>query len=353
MLFRSLRWIMDEALKYNTTVSIHINMLDAYENSPLWQTYVDHDLIVKMDTGEFHNREYAIFDGEPAYTIDYAKEWDSGLALKRIDQLLEMLPIKRQGTIHIDAFLIADRTNPDLQRPAMRKILRYWRNMGVDVTSESLFHSRHGEAFIGLQPMAWLVNVRPWGYSLQYPEISQETWFRLPPELTCACFDDLGFQAGQLFGMSMLGEQIKSPDDFRKPFYLQTVPWYFLNRLKRLRVEFEELRSALYCSDGVISRVENNRRTIRQNERILVDGDDMCLPALWRQNQELVAYSAGGYSQRVWDLPPDWKNVSKADIYLISSESPKYLRSVELKDGRLSLSLERDQAVSIVPAGTD
>lgn len=31
----SLRWVMSEGKKYNTAVSVHINMIDAYEDSPL------------------------------------------------------------------------------------------------------------------------------------------------------------------------------------------------------------------------------------------------------------------------------------------------------------------------------
>jgi len=41
----SLRWLMREARKYHTTVSLHINMTDAYDDSPLWNEYVEHDLI--------------------------------------------------------------------------------------------------------------------------------------------------------------------------------------------------------------------------------------------------------------------------------------------------------------------
>jgi hypothetical protein len=37
----SLLWLVREAReKYNTVVSVHINMCDAYDNSPLWQDYV-------------------------------------------------------------------------------------------------------------------------------------------------------------------------------------------------------------------------------------------------------------------------------------------------------------------------
>ena len=32
----SLKWLMKEASRYNTTISLHINMFDAYEDSPLW-----------------------------------------------------------------------------------------------------------------------------------------------------------------------------------------------------------------------------------------------------------------------------------------------------------------------------
>lgn len=34
----SLKWLMKEAAKYHTVVSLHINMFDAYEDSPLWDT---------------------------------------------------------------------------------------------------------------------------------------------------------------------------------------------------------------------------------------------------------------------------------------------------------------------------
>ena len=38
----SLRWLMREARKYHTTVSLHINMVDAFEESPLWDLSLIH-----------------------------------------------------------------------------------------------------------------------------------------------------------------------------------------------------------------------------------------------------------------------------------------------------------------------
>ena len=34
-------------IQYNTTVSLHLNMFDAYEDSPLWEQYVKNDIIAR------------------------------------------------------------------------------------------------------------------------------------------------------------------------------------------------------------------------------------------------------------------------------------------------------------------
>src|SRR4051794_33854043 len=47
----SLKWLMREGRKHHTVVSLHINALDAYEDSPLWQEYLQKDIInVTVDT---------------------------------------------------------------------------------------------------------------------------------------------------------------------------------------------------------------------------------------------------------------------------------------------------------------
>jgi len=43
----SLKWLMKEAEAYHTTVSLHINMFDAYEDSPLGDEYITKDIIAK------------------------------------------------------------------------------------------------------------------------------------------------------------------------------------------------------------------------------------------------------------------------------------------------------------------
>lgn len=103
----SLSWLIKEAKKHHTTVSLHINMTDAYEDSPLWDTYVGSDLISKnangslMVIGNYNNRA--------AYQINYRNEWESGWTQRRIDSLLTVVPeLENTGTIHLDAWIARD-----------------------------------------------------------------------------------------------------------------------------------------------------------------------------------------------------------------------------------------------------
>ncbi|MES1181981.1 MAG: endo-alpha-N-acetylgalactosaminidase family protein, partial [Flavobacterium sp.] len=69
---QSLHWLIKEAKKYHTVVSLHINMIDAYKNSPLWNTYLGKNIIIKNKNGEPIPGE--IFDGMQSYQISYARE---------------------------------------------------------------------------------------------------------------------------------------------------------------------------------------------------------------------------------------------------------------------------------------
>ena len=57
----SLRWLIREARAYNTTISLHINMVDAFEESPLWDTYIKNDIIARDVNGNLKSIwEYAV-----------------------------------------------------------------------------------------------------------------------------------------------------------------------------------------------------------------------------------------------------------------------------------------------------
>jgi len=322
----SLKWLMSEGFKHHTTVSLHVNMFDAHQDSPLWETYLKHDVIAKDRDGRLLDGEVndlpgaAPRPGNCVYYISYAREWETGLAQKRIDGLLAMLPVQRAGTIHIDAFHSLrpiphaypqerypdlpksdTRISPFLNYPlekeveAQRKIIRYFRNWGVDVTSEGSTFLRP-DAFVGLQAMAW-------DYQPPAPGI--------PPSLYCGT------------PMRAEPEILRDPQSLSgllEQFCERVVPWYY-----------------------------KNNTTAAKGKQAMRDGDDLCVPALWRK-QALVAYSRKGDAQKEWTLPPGWEGVSRVVVSELTLDGPKRLRQATVDNGAFKLSLAPRQGVMISAA---
>jgi len=355
----SLRWLIREARKFNTTVSLHINMVDAYRQSPLWDEYAAKDCFAKDSRGKVLAAGIQV-KGEEMYNVVYPKEWEAGLAQRRIDRLIQMIPELKDGhTIHIDVF-IANRDNgrpispwhakpeqggltPEKYVESQRKIFHYWRDRGFDVTGEGIFWAHPpGEGFTGLQAMSWWYPGDP-GYQMQIPEY-----------LMARGRTDRGGDGDFHFGSSMHGEEIWRQDKEKMPGFLgmfcrTTLPWYYLSRLERMKFE----SGALYYGDGVVARNENGKSIIRKGDFILRENDNLFVPALWHE-KEIIAYSRNGYSNKSWQMPVDWESVQSVDIYRIALEGCSLLRGgIPVNDGKLILSLGKDEAVSIVPAGTN
>ncbi|WP_055108870.1 NPCBM/NEW2 domain-containing protein [Paenibacillus ihumii] len=341
----SLKWLMDEAFKYNTTISLHINMLDASAESPLWNTYLEKDVIAREADGSL--RKYVW-----GYPISFTREWEEGLTTKRIDELLELLPIQRAGTIHIDAFhqnipkLEAGFISPyhkitsQQEAETQKKIIRYFRDKGVDVTAE-FDKSYRVDPLIGLQPMAWHIR---WSASEQ---------FKIPASLYTG-----GDGGDERLGTGMLGEGIIKSDPvnlrgFIDDFALKTLPWYYLNRLDRI----SDTNGTVTFSDGVTSRkAGDGSLVIERKGEALRNGGDIFFPAAWNENKykEIIAYSKSGYEGKLWTLPDNWTGVESLDIYEIGQEGLTLLtQEVPVQNGQVGLTLSAGQAVSIFPSGTD
>lgn len=63
-----------------------------------------------------------------------------------------------------------------------------------------------------------------------------------------------------------------------------------------------------------------------------------------------MAYSVKGYTGKSWQLPPDWSDVQSVDIYKITPSGIFYKSSEVCADGCVRLSLEPDEAVSVIPS---
>lgn len=354
----SLRWLIVAARRYHTTVSLHINMADAYKSSPLWAEYVKKDVIGRDKNGRLLARDIQI-KGDSMYIVSYTREWEEGLAQKRIDRLIAMVPELKEGhTIHIDAFIDKTETEPTLspwhalpenggidmykEAETQHKIFKYWRARGFDVTGEGIFWAQPpGDGFYGLQPMSWWYPADI-GYQMATPE-----------DLSARGSTDRHGDGDFRFGNSMHGEEIYTKDIDSLPGFLgqfcrNTLPWYYLSRLQRLAL----IHDTLFYSNGVKAAVEDGHKIIRRGNFILRDNDDLFVPALWLP-KTIIAYSQLGYVSRSWLMPDDWNGVGHVDIYRITLDGRELVeKSKALNHGRLTLTLHPGEGVAIVPAGS-
>jgi hypothetical protein len=331
----SLRWLIAEARKHHTTVSFHINMLDASAGSPLWQTYLDHDVIARNADGSLKTYVW----GHP---ISYTLEWRAGLTKKRIDTLFDMVDMRRIGTVHVDAFhqyIPGYGTDPispyhgittDQEIETQKKILRYWRDRGVDVTSEFTYSYRE-DPLLGLQPMAW-----------HFRDVDP---MAIPPAL------HVGGKGGDpRFGTSMQGESIIRKDPVALPGFLDefattTLLWQYLNRLGRV----SDTGGVVTFIDGTTSAVVDGKLVVRRGDLVLREGNDVFVPATWQRHKEIIAYSGTGYTARTWTLPETSRHVRHVDVYRIGQEGRTFVTRQPV-DGTVTLDLAPGTAVSIQPS---
>lgn len=297
----SLLWLMDEGFKYNTTVSLHINIQDAYDDSPLWDEYLKNDLISLKEDGSLCTGY--MWNNKVSYIISLKKEWETGYLQKRIDVLCDFLPIQRAGTIHIDAMHAqADVGHgyslEDIQA-VRNKVVRYWRGLGIDVTSEFYFYETpdwqaRKEQLTGLQPLAYHFSQNLDEYMVK------------PANLICGTVISRRYREGisdemdKLFGSSFNVEGIIMNNgtdwemEFFEEFCRKEVKYRYLMTLQRERATIEKKDISVEFSDGVETRIDN---TMYKNGILLNDDNFIFVPiaSMGKKAYLLYAKTAGVY----------------------------------------------------------
>jgi hypothetical protein len=352
----SLRWLMREAKVYNATVSLHINMCDAYPDSPLWDEYMQRDLLNRNADGTLMLG--GIWDGAQSYLVSKTREWRSGFAQRRIDALVAMLPLTDAGTVHIDVFRPCPSpyhgVSFDDEVAAMLEILHYWHSLGIDVTQEWFHHE-----FAGLVPMVYHLNLDEAG-RLRYPPdvicgggsawnkrhwvIREDEHVWMSPELGCLYEEAWGHSMA--FDLAT-PEQVP---DFADMFFTRTLPWTYLNRQTILRHEHTRESYDVQFTDDVRTTVRTADRHFRitRGDEVLMEDGDVCLPAPWL-GQACLAYSRTG-GQRTWPLPADWQGVQRVDIRRLLPMDTARMTTAAVCDGAITLNLQPGEAVCVQPA---
>lgn len=348
-------WLYNEAKKYNSVISVHINFNDAYDNAPSFEKFKENGALIRKKNGQPHAIEK--YNGRPCYKTDHKAYWETGLFKQQFDRLLEFLPFLADAkTIHVDNFQCYKNYAPYVSikemQDARKKMILYVRDKGIDITSEFTYKETENLAnrpifglprrhhtyapmnTIGLIPASW------WCTRMTRKELVET-----PPQLySGGLYSDKRYK-NYLYG-NMHGEDViimknkNWTDNFLRDFATIQVPYHFLCTHKRLAIKGFGINERCEFSDGVISY--NKGRRITQNGNLIKDGDTLFLPLVQKENQ-YFAYSKIG-DARFWNINTDSK---KANIYRVTPNSNEFIKEENISNGKIMLKINSGEGLLI------
>ncbi len=353
---QSIRWLMEAAKEYNTTVSLHINMFDAFDDSPLFEKYKEADVLAKNEDGTLMHSEWG-------YKVCYPAEWEKGLAQERIDRLCSLLPIAEAGTIHVDAFhqtapvpfidkdgeykvKMVSPVSPghkytaEQDMEARANIVKYFDSKGIDVTTEGVWNMDIGDITEGYFPMYFHFNSEEMSLSLTASQAN-------------------GVNCGtRAFGSNINTESAFKDaesteagfEEFKKGFCQKSLVYQYLNTFgRKALIKDENDNSIGVFEDGVRTLYDDEEETtsVAKDGIILVADGDVFLPAVWLGNENIVAFSENGCTSRTWTLPAGVTLPRNAKAWTISQDGRTGFTDFKIKGRQVTLTLAPGQMVLI------
>lgn len=351
----SFKWLSDEAKKYNSVISVHMNFNDAYDNAPSFDDFVKAGALIRRRSGKPHAIER--YNGRKCYKTCHKGYWESGLFKRQFDRFVETFPfIAECGTIHVDNFQCYTNHAPHVgikeMQDARRKMIEYVKSKGIDITSEFTYKENallpnkpifglprdHFKSApmntLGLIPMSW------WCYRMTNREL-----IKIPPQLYCGgIFREKRLNC--LFYGNMHGEDIISksnPDwaeDFIKDFAAYQVPFHFLCTHRRLALKGHFMGERCIFSDGITTyrrrcRIDCNGETIKYENELFI-------PYI-HERGSYVAYSEKGFEgKRTVAL-----GSGTAAVLEITPDGLKEIETAAIRDSQIKLKIKPRQALLI------
>lgn len=352
----SFEWFSNEAKKYHSIISVHINFNDAYDNAPSFDDFVKANALIRKRNGEIDALER--YNGKKCYKTCLKTYWESGLFKRQIDRFIDTFPfIAKTGTIHVDNFQCYKNYAPFISikemQEARRKMIEYVKSRGIDITSEFTYkegnelpnkpflglprdHFKHNHMdTLGYIPMIW------WIYRMTDSEL-----INTPTDIYCGGEFREKWKNDVFYG-NMHGEDIVVKtnqnwlSDYIHRFATYQVPYHFLNTLKRLEIKSEKGHKYCKFSNNVVSYSKS--RKITKDGKIIKDNDNLFLPFI-HEKSTYIAYSKDG-DCRDWDIFENGK--TQAEIYRISENGNEYIRTLPIKNNKLHLNIGENKAYSV------
>lgn len=365
----SLWWLFGEAKRYNTVVSFHGNLADAYGDTPCFPELAAANALANGRDGKPAVIEN--FNGRDAYKISYKGFYESGLFKRIWDRFCAATPVREAGTVHLDNFCIAQSLNPYTsvaeEAEARNKMLDYIASLGIDVTSEYTYRELEWRADSPDHPIrrmlyASAVDPLPEGDWRDAPmrtlgripatwwtsNVTAEECIRIPAALYSGRLTDP--KEKDAFYGAMHGEEIwrqhgNDPADWYEAFLFEfctmQLPYFYLNRHDRLRLEETDDAYTVYFSNGIVS--EGKTKSIRESGVTLKAGDDVLLP-LDSGNTTFIAYSKAGRDGE-WNIPQ--ADFSDAAVFDVTPAGNVPRGSARIENGKIRLCVRPGQAVVV------
>ena len=352
----SLLWLIGEAKRYHTVVSLHINFCDAYEDSPLWEAYVRAGALIRDKDGRPEPVEN--YNGKPCYKVSFKEEWESGLFRDRIRRLCELVPLEEIGTVHADNFLVCYNNAPPVdlaeEQDYRDRMIDYLRESGIDVTSEFPYREgpsgreSHSHSCMGKPeyPIRTLGRIPAFWW---FDNLTDEEYLRYPPAYFGGGMphDPAYAEAfcGNIHGEELwLGERLKSGSwtgDFLRQFCMIQLPYFWLCRHQRERIENRDGRKTAYFSEGIVSgggRITQYGRTVKTE-------DYGCLPVPWMDGAWVIW--SDGTAERAYYVPE--AEDGELRVSVITPDSPEPVGpepdgTARIENGTVSLHTEAQKA---------
>lgn len=345
----SLRWLMREGKRFNTDVSLHINLWDAYSDSPLWEHYAANHLLHENEAGEivYEDEKHHMYgSGVKLSHVIQSRLWQSGEFHKRMEELMSMLPeLTDSHTIHIDNWQANHEPAPGVTRAdeeqAIRDMILWLRERGLDATSEGSFHGR-SEPMTGLQPMCWWDT--PYSPDVMPPSLyfggrakRRDYDPRLPD----------GIHIEDLI-LGNLDHGYDPCDGIQEEFALYALPSIIMNYRTLLDFDGE---TAVY-SDDLTATVQNGVPVIQEQESCFRYGSTVFFPLPWKREMEIFFYSKRETAMD-FRLPATWDDVTAVDIYDLhrfgQREPVLIAENKQISGGKISLNVRGRTAYLIRP----
>ncbi len=161
-----------------------------------------------------------------------------------------------------------------------------------------------------------------------------------------------------MFGKNIHGEELwmlpgtrtEDPawrERFIHRFCVDSLPYFYLNQLKRLEVVGSGKDKRALYENGVVSYAK--KHLITDGHWVLKRGKDILIPNIHNPEKHLCAYSEKGYVNQMWNLPKTWADVNEVELVSVVVKQNSTPDIKKVTKGQLNLTLQPGQMILIKP----